>query len=94
MLMDNSRKELIRELDDLCKRLQDDYNDGLEFEQYEEDRLCVYNVIEILETLSEAIEFERNTHLCNDTLDRFLEILDCKHLGKNWQEIKGGFEYE
>lgn len=43
------RQELIKELDDLCKRLQDDYNGVKEFKQYEEDRLVVYDVIELLE---------------------------------------------
>ena len=30
---------------DLYNRLVDDYNDGMPFEQYEEDRLVVGNVI-------------------------------------------------
>ena len=40
---------IITDLDDLCKRLQDNYNDGVPFEQSEEDRLTVYNAIELLE---------------------------------------------
>lgn len=43
------RQGLIKELDDLCKRLQDDYNGVKEFEQYEEDRLAIYTTIELLE---------------------------------------------
>lgn len=43
------KQELVKELDDLCKRLQDDYNGVKEFKQYEEDRLVVYDVIELLE---------------------------------------------
>lgn len=43
-----NKQELIRSLDSLCRRLQDDYNGEKPFEQYEEDRLAVYNVIELL----------------------------------------------
>ena len=84
---------IIEILDSLCKRLQDDYNGINEFYQYEEDRLVVYNTIEILETLREYINFERNICPYNETLDKFIEILDGKHLGKTLKEIIDG-EYE
>ena len=41
--------KLITNLDGLCKRLQDDYNGGPAFEQCEEDRLAVYNILELLD---------------------------------------------
>ena len=84
---------IIEQLDDLCARLQGDYGGGEPFEQDEEDRLVIYNVIEILETLNKYIKFERSTYPCNDTLDHFLEILDGKHLGKKWEDIRNGIEY-
>lgn len=43
-------KRLITNLDDLCKRLQDDYNGGEIFSQSEEDRLTVYTAIELIES--------------------------------------------
>lgn len=46
-------KGMIKDLDDLCKRLQVDYVDGIPFEQYEEDRLIVNNTIDILEEFIE-----------------------------------------
>ncbi len=42
-------KGIIADLDDLCKRLQDDCDDSVPFKQSEEDRLTVYNAIELLE---------------------------------------------
>ena len=42
-------KGIISDLDDLCKRLQDDYNGDSAFEQGEDDRLAIYNAIELLE---------------------------------------------
>ena len=36
-------------LDDLCGRLQDDYNDIQAFEQTEEDRIIIYNILELLD---------------------------------------------
>ncbi len=38
------------ELDSLCKRLQNNYNNDTAFEQAEEDRLIIYNILEMLET--------------------------------------------
>lgn len=44
----------IETLKDLYYRLIQDYNDGIQFVQYEEDRLIVANVIEFL------LEYEEN----------------------------------
>lgn len=44
-------KELHYSLDDLCKRLQDDYNGGKKFEQLEDDRMAVWDACELLEEL-------------------------------------------
>ena len=41
------------ELDNLCKRLQDNYNNDVEFEQHEEDRLVIYNILEKIDALKE-----------------------------------------
>ncbi len=35
--------------DDLCKRLQDDYNGDAPFEQTEEDRLIIYQLLELFD---------------------------------------------
>lgn len=35
--------------DNLCKRLQDDYNNIKDFEQHEEDRLIIYTLLEIID---------------------------------------------
>lgn len=48
-MTDKQRQDLIENLDSLCARLQDDYNGNKPFEQCEEDRLAVYDVIELLE---------------------------------------------
>lgn len=90
---EENMNDIIKQLDNLCARLQGDYGGGEPFEQDEEDRLVIYNVIEILETLRKYIKFERSTYPCNDTLDHFLEILDGKHLGKKWEDIRNGIEY-
>lgn len=34
------------DLDDLCRRLQESYNNGTEFEQYEEDRLALFALLD------------------------------------------------
>jgi len=47
---------LIVDLDDLVKRLQDNYNDGTEFKQKEEDRLAVYDAIEYLNEMVFRLE--------------------------------------
>lgn len=39
------------DLDDLAKRLQDDYNDGEEFEQHEEDRLGLCYLLDLFENM-------------------------------------------
>ena len=39
---------LLESLEDLYKRLRDNYNDDKPFEQFEEDRLIVRNAIELL----------------------------------------------
>lgn len=44
-------KELHYSLDDLCKRLQDDYNGDKKFEQLEDDRMAVWDACELLEEL-------------------------------------------
>lgn len=62
-------KNLIKILDDLCKRLQDDYNGIDIFEQYEEDRLAVYNVIEILEKTKKFVDYQLSTYPCNENLE-------------------------
>lgn len=41
------------ELDDLTKRLQDDYSGEKDFKQYEEDRLTTYDICDFLEFLRE-----------------------------------------
>ena len=46
---------LILELDDLAKRLQDNYNDNIPFEQCEEDRLAVIDAIEIIEKIRQGV---------------------------------------
>lgn len=66
---------LIKVLDGLCKRLQDDYNDGKPFEQFEEDRLAVYNTIERLEMIERFVREELNTYPCNDTLEKILNYI-------------------
>ena len=50
---------LIMNLDDLAKRLQDNYNDGTEFKQTEEDRLAVYDTIEYLSEVVFKLEHEK-----------------------------------
>lgn len=75
--MDNNLRfnSTIRILDDLCKRLQDDYNCIKDFEQYEEDRLTVYSVIEILEKTKRFVDDELMTYACNDTLEKIQKYL-------------------
>ena len=68
-------KSIIKIMDDLCKRLQDDYNDGIPFEQYEEDRLVIYSVIEILEKTKKFVDEELSTYPCNDTLETISRYL-------------------
>ena len=51
-------KDNYKIFDDLCKRLQDDYNCIEEFNQHEEDRLIIYN---ILEYVDEIKKFERES---------------------------------
>ena len=45
---------LISDLDTLCRKLQDNYNDGKKFVQTEEDRVALYNAIELLNEYNEG----------------------------------------
>lgn len=49
-------KSLTLELDKLCRKLQDNYNDDKEFVQSEEDRVAVYNAIEYLNEVLYRLE--------------------------------------
>lgn len=51
-------KEMLSQLDDLCKRLQDDYAGTKPFKQKEEDRLLLANLCDCLENLDVEIEAE------------------------------------
>lgn len=57
-LIDNTDfiKSLTMDLDSLCRKLQDNYNDDKEFVQTEEDRLAVYDAIEYLNEVLYRIE--------------------------------------
>ena len=44
----------IAHLEDLKNRLVDNYNNGTEFEQFEEDRLELWKVVEFLESLGDT----------------------------------------
>lgn len=68
-------KNLITVLDDLCKRLQDDYNLVKPFDQYEEDRLVIYNVIERLEKIETFVSEQLSTYPVNDTLETIQRYL-------------------
>ena len=41
------------DLDDLAKRLQDNYNNDVPFEQYEEDRLVICGILDIFDEITE-----------------------------------------
>lgn len=49
MKLENYLIDNIDLFDNLCKRLQDDYNNVKQFQQTEEDRLILYNLIELVE---------------------------------------------
>lgn len=49
-------KSLTVDLDTLCRKLQDNYNDGKEFVQSEEDRNAVYDAIEYLNEILYRLE--------------------------------------
>lgn len=49
-------KKLTLNLDKLCRKLQDNYNDGKEFIQSEEDRVAVYDTIEYLNEVLYRLE--------------------------------------
>ena len=68
-------EHLIKDLDSLYKRLKDNYNDGIEFEQFEEDRLVIYNVIEILEKTKKFVDDELKTYPINETLETISNYL-------------------
>lgn len=57
-LIDNTDfiKSLTLDLDELCRKLQDNYNDNKEFVQSEEDRLAVYDAIEYLNEVLYRLE--------------------------------------
>lgn len=57
-LIDNKDfiKSLALDLDKLCRKLQDNYNDGQEFVQSEEDRNAVYDAIEYLNEILYRLE--------------------------------------
>ena len=57
-LIDNKDfiKNLTADLDVLCKKLQDNYNDDKEFVQSEEDRIAVYDAIEYLNEVLYRLE--------------------------------------
>lgn len=57
-LIDNTDfiKSLTLDLDKLCRKLQDNYNDGKEFIQSEEDRNAVYDAIEYLNEILYRLE--------------------------------------
>lgn len=44
-------KSVYSDLDNLCKRLQDSYNNQKEFCQCEEDRLILYNILEFIDNI-------------------------------------------
>ncbi len=47
--------EVYEDLDSLMARLQDDYNSGIEFEQREEDRLIIGNILDIFMGLEDSL---------------------------------------
>lgn len=49
-------KNLTIDLDILCRKLQDNYNDDKEFVQGEEDRIAVYDAIEYLNEVLYRLE--------------------------------------
>lgn len=49
-------KNLTIDLDILCRKLQDNYNDDKEFIQGEEDRIAVYDAIEYLNEVLYRLE--------------------------------------
>lgn len=57
-LIDNTDfiKSLTLDLDKLCRKLQDNYNDNTEFVQSEEDRNAVYDAIEYLNEVLYRLE--------------------------------------
>ena len=56
----NSIENLLVDLDDLCLRLQEDYNDNVPFVQTEEDRMAVVLACELLEHLLEKAKEKEN----------------------------------
>lgn len=74
--MKNGINEIISDLNDLGGRLVKDYNNIKKFEQYEEDRLLVYDTMDMLFTLKTFIEMELSTYPCNETLETMLSIMN------------------
>lgn len=58
--------EVYEELDSLMARLQDNYNNGIEFEQREEDRLVIGNILDIFTDLENALPLKK-------VMENFLE---------------------
>ena len=62
LLEEETLERVFQDLDDLCQRLQDDYNGDATFEQTEEDRLAVYHACDLLEFLlsNKKIELKKD----------------------------------
>jgi hypothetical protein len=69
------KNKYIKDLIDIHTRLINDYNGVEEFEQYEEDRLVIGNVIELLDTTIKYVKFQLSTYPCNDMLENILKLL-------------------
>lgn len=52
--------DVYEELDSLMARLQDDYNNGIEFEQREEDRLIIGNILDIFTDLEDTLPLKKD----------------------------------
>ncbi len=74
-LQDNTffLSELRDVLDDLCKRLQDDYAGDKDFEQYDDDRCAVYDAIELLDELLGKTNHDRDQELIHKALVEYEE---------------------
>lgn len=60
----NAIKDYYNILDDLARRLQDNYNNGKPFEQQEEDRLAICGILDLFEEVE--TERPKNTILMKD----------------------------
>lgn len=77
----NTIKSYYNILDNLTKRLQDNYNDGKKFEQKEEDRIALCSILECFDNSSDKEINELNNIVCL----KFREI-------ENWDDNCGNFE--